>query len=143
VPADLPGHDGLGLQQRGGRPANAQIIGICGLPGASPARQHSRRNGYLRGPSLGVATLRDGPCLLAFRYRSVLPDHAGDSIRGVVAAAGGRLPGRDAERFGMRPAVMLSQDLAEAAGPVRHGTVADLAAGDRQLGDGHREAPGR
>jgi hypothetical protein len=67
----------------------------------------------------------------------VAPDHAGDNTCGVMQAAGGRLPGRDAERFRMGPAVMLSQDLAEAAGPVRHGAVADLAAGDRQLGDGH------
>jgi len=30
---------------------------------------------------------------------------------------------------------MLGQELAEAAGPVRHGAVADLATGDRQLGN--------
>jgi hypothetical protein len=30
------------------------------------------------------------------------------------------------------------QNLAEAAGPVRDGAVADLATGDRQLGHGHR-----
>ena len=47
---------------------------------------------------------------------------------------------RDAEHFGMRPAVVLGQDLTEAAGPVRHRAVADLATGDRQLGNGHREA---
>jgi hypothetical protein len=50
---------------------------------------------------------------------------------------------RDAEHFGMGPAVVLGQDLTEAAGPVRHGAVADLATGDRQLGNGHREAAGR
>jgi hypothetical protein len=54
-----------------------------------------------------------------------------------------RLPGRDAERFGMGPAVVPGQDLAEAAGPVRDGAVTDLATGDRQLGNGHREAAGR
>ena len=43
----------------------------------------------------------------------------------------------------MGPAVVLGQDLTEAAGPVRHGAVADLATGDRQLGDGHGEAAGR
>ena len=43
----------------------------------------------------------------------------------------------------MRPAVMLGQDLSEVAGPVGDGAVADLAAGDRQLGNGHREAAGR
>jgi len=42
----------------------------------------------------------------------------------------------------MGPAVMLSQDLTDVAGPVGEGAVADLAAGDRQLGNGHREAAG-
>ena len=42
----------------------------------------------------------------------------------------------------MGPAVMLGQDIADVAGPVSEGTVADLAAGDRQMGDGHREATG-
>jgi hypothetical protein len=48
--------------------------------------------------------------------------------------------GRDAERFGMGLPVVFGQDLAEAAGPVRHGAVADLATGDRQVGNGHRKA---
>jgi hypothetical protein len=43
----------------------------------------------------------------------------------------------------MGTAVMLGRDLTEAAGPVRHGALADLATGDRQLGNGHREAAGR
>ena len=43
----------------------------------------------------------------------------------------------------MGPAVVVGQDLTEAAGPVRNGAVANLAAGDRQLGDGHRETAGR
>ena len=42
----------------------------------------------------------------------------------------------------MGPAVVLGQDLAEAAGPVGHGALADLATGDRQLGNGDREAVG-
>ena len=54
-----------------------------------------------------------------------------------------RLLGCGVERFGMSPAVVLGQDLGEVAGPVRDGAVADLAAGDRKLGDGHREAAGR
>jgi len=37
--------------------------------------------------------------------------------------------------FGMGPAVVLGQDLTEAAGPVRYGAVADLATGDWQLGN--------
>jgi hypothetical protein len=54
-----------------------------------------------------------------------------------------RLPGCDLERFGMGPAVMLGQDLSEVAGPVGDGAMADLAARDRQLRNGHREAAGR
>ena len=38
--------------------------------------------------------------------------------------------GRGAERFRMGSTVVLGQDLAEVARPVRHGAVADLAAGD-------------
>jgi hypothetical protein len=53
-----------------------------------------------------------------------------------------RLLGRYAERFGMGPAVVLGQGLTEAARPVRHGALADLATGDRQLANGHREAAG-
>ena len=47
-----------------------------------------------------------------------------------------------AERFGMGPAVMLGQRFAESAGPVGHGALADLAAGDRKLSDGDRETAG-
>jgi hypothetical protein len=67
---------------------------------------------------------------------------AGDGTCGVMRQRAGLL-GRDAKRFGMGPAVVLGQDLAEAAGPVRDGAAADLATGDRQLGNGHREAAGR
>src|SRR5260370_38680618 len=48
--------------------------------------------------------------------------------------------GRSGRRLG--PAVVPGQDLAEVPGPVRDGAVADLAARDRKLGDGHGEAPG-
>jgi len=37
----------------------------------------------------------------------------------------------------MGPAVVLGQDLTEAAGPVGHGAPADLATSDRQPGNGH------
>ena len=43
----------------------------------------------------------------------------------------------------MGPAVVLGQGLTEAAGPMRNGALADLATGDRELGDGHGEAAGR
>ena len=59
-----------------------------------------------------------------------------------LARLRGRLPGRQAECFGMDPAVVLSQDLAEAAGPARDGAAADLAARNRKMGNGHREAAG-
>lgn len=49
----------------------------------------------------------------------------------------------DSSTRGMGPAVVVGQDLTEAAGPVRNGAVANLAAGDRQLGDGHRKTAGR
>ena len=63
---------------------------------------------------------------------------------GLSSAEGlrGRLPGTEAERFGMGPAVVPGQDLAEIPGPVGDGAVADLAARDRKMGDGHGEAPG-
>jgi hypothetical protein len=54
-----------------------------------------------------------------------------------------RLPGCGVKRFGMGPAVVLGQDLGEGARPVGDGAVADLAAGDRKLGNGHGEAAGR
>ncbi len=52
------------------------------------------------------------------------------------------LPGEDAERPGMGPAVVLSQDLAEAAGTVGDGAVADLAACNRKVRNGDGEAAG-
>jgi len=54
-----------------------------------------------------------------------------------------RLPGCEVECFRMGPAVVLGQYLREVAGPVRDGSVTDLAAGDRKLGNGHGEAAGR
>jgi hypothetical protein len=55
----------------------------------------------------------------------------------------GRLPGCDLERLTMGPAVMPGQDLSEGTGPVRDGAVADLAAGDREMGNGHRGSDGK
>jgi hypothetical protein len=73
-------------------------------------------------------------------HKVIRDSFAGDGIRRALRAARGGLPGRDAERLGMGPAVVLSKDLTEPARPVRHGAPANLAAGDRQLGDGHGEA---
>jgi hypothetical protein len=94
-------------------------------------------------PLRWVATLRDrwtlppGLCEASRgnrRRRRYLRGNAG-SLR--------RLLGRYAERFGMGPPVVLGQDLTQAARPVRDGAVTDLATGDRQLGNDHREAAGR
>src|SRR5215467_7781179 len=49
------------------------------------------------------------------------------------------LLGGDAESFGMGPAVVLGQHPADVAWLVGDGAVAELAAGNRQLGDSHRE----
>jgi hypothetical protein len=54
----------------------------------------------------------------------------------------GRLPGREAGRLGMGPAGVPGHDLAEVAGPAGDGAVADLAARDRKMGNGHGEAAG-
>jgi hypothetical protein len=72
------------------------------------------------------------------------PEWAGPwrHLRTALRVSAVRLPGTEAERFGMSPAVVPGQDLAEATGPARDGAVADLAARDRELGDGHREAAG-
>jgi hypothetical protein len=60
---------------------------------------------------------------------------------GTGAVLGGlrALLGGEAARFGMCPPVVLGQRLAESAGPVGHCPLADLAAGDRELGNGDRE----
>jgi hypothetical protein len=57
----------------------------------------------------------------------------GDGMGG--DAVGRALLVGEAERFGMVPAVVLIQRLAEGAGPVGHGTLTDFAAGDRKLGN--------
>ena len=45
-------------------------------------------------------------------------------------------------RFGIGPAVVPGQDLADLPGPVRDGAVADLAARDRKMRNDHSEAAG-
>ncbi len=62
-------------------------------------------------------------------------------VRGVMRQPA-EVTGKGAERFGTGPAVVPGQDLTETAGPVRDRAVADLAASDRQLGNGQREAAG-
>ncbi len=93
-----------------------------------------------------MATLRDhwrSPAGLARGSVVPGPTDAADGTCGGVRGLRDQLPGIEAERFGMGLAVVLGQDLTEAARPVRDGAVADLAAGDRKTGDSHREAAGR
>ena len=59
-----------------------------------------------------------------------------------VAAALAPLPGEEAKRLGMGPAVVLGQDLGEAAGPVGDGAMADLAAREGKTSNGDGEAAG-
>jgi hypothetical protein len=61
---------------------------------------------------------------------------------GTVQISAARLRGQEAECFGVRTAVVLGQDLAGLAGLVRNSAVADLAAHDWKLRDGHRETAG-
>ena len=53
-----------------------------------------------------------------------------------------RLAGRQAERFGVGPAVVLGEHFADGAWPVCDGAVANLAARDWKTGNGHREPAG-
>jgi hypothetical protein len=62
----------------------------------------------------------------------------GDGTGGVLGRLRTLLGGK-AERFGMGPPAVLGQRLAEGPGPVGHCPLADLAAGDRKLGDGDRK----
>lgn len=52
------------------------------------------------------------------------------------------LPGWEAERFGMHPAVVLGQYLTGLAGPVGDGAAADAAACDRKMRNSNREVAG-
>jgi hypothetical protein len=108
-----------------------RIFPLRYCPGWLPSQLiDAYRRFYVRTPLTRVATLRDRWCSPA-RLAQGRPGaiDADDGTRGVMRAACGGLLGRDAERFGMGPAVVLGQDLTEAAGPVRHGAVADLATG--------------
>jgi hypothetical protein len=78
----------------------------------------------------------------ALRQGRLGPADARGDICGEVRGLGDRLPGREAERFGVGPAVVLGQDVAEVSRPVRHGAVAGLAARHRKVGNGHGEAAG-
>ncbi len=114
----------------------------CCTERCSPGGQtRAERRLGVRGPHQGSATLRDRWLSPAQPRGKVVPGptDVGESTCGVVRGLRDRLPGSEAERFGMGPAVVPGQDLTEVAGAVRDGAVADLAAGDRKMGNGHRE----
>jgi hypothetical protein len=95
------------------------------------------RRHHDRPRSVTAGVFRSSPAASSSRVGGLVVASA-DSAEGLR----GRLPGTEAGRFGMGPAVVPGQDLAEVAGLVGDGAAADLAAGDRKMGDGHREAAG-
>jgi hypothetical protein len=111
--------------------------------GADERLQGGQLGGSIRVPHEGWPHSVTAGALPPGSRNVVRPIDAGDGTRGQCGQPREGLPGRDAERSGMGPAVVLGQDLIEAAGPVRHGALADPATGDRRLGDGHGEAAGR
>ena len=123
------------------------------------ARNHLPRLGRMKQPCEGTRLLarawasfagEQGQLQASGALEPGLTDSHGVRVRPAMTVAPaaasevacGRLPGREAERLGMGPAVVLGQDLAEVPGPVGDGAVADLAARDRKMGNGHREAAG-
>ena len=102
-------------------------------PGPRPGRQHSADAAP---GSIAVCRKTCSGCTHGW---DVWTSAAAPQLGGVFD----RLPGCGIKRSGMGPAVVLGQDLGDGAGLVGDGAVADLAAGDRQLGNGHGEAAGR
>jgi hypothetical protein len=105
------------------------------IPAIAPFGFYQAHNRALRGVRTGFTEGGRTPCPRA------LPLQATAGGDGTAGWRGGlrTLLGGKAERFEMGPAVVLGQRLAERAGPVGHRAPADLAAGDRQPGDGDRE----
>ena len=76
--------------------------------------------------------------------RSAYAAHCGQRkaigrIRIFPALERSRAPVGRGQRFRVHPAVMVGQDGARLTRPVGQGASADLAAGDRKMGHGHRE----
>jgi hypothetical protein len=69
-------------------------------------------------------------------------DPGSGEVAGFTAGPRDRLQRGEAQRFGMGPAIVLGQDLAEGAWPVGDGAVADLAPSDRKTAHRDREAAG-
>lgn len=107
------------------KPAPSRLsAGIC----AHPYRRAPRSDpADSLQPSPLAGPVRAEPAGLALRRRWAMPK-------------GWRLPGREAERFGMGPAIVLGQGVAGLPRPVSDGAVADLAACNRKMRHGYREA---
>lgn len=90
-------------------------------------------------PSTGSGDARTTPNLNTGRGAVSTARHADEQV---VLGVRDRLPGRDAKRFGMCPAVVFGQDLTEVARAVGNGLTADLAARHRKVGYGHWETAG-
>ena len=142
-PASKPHEDQIEQTQRHGRSLcptatpylSRQVTAIGRL--LAPHRFYVRALTIDRPRSVTAGVLRPGSAASSSwvgRPVAAAADSAG-SLRG-------RLPGREAGRLGMGPAVVPGQDPAEVAGPAGHRAVADLAARDRKMGNGHGEAAG-
>jgi hypothetical protein len=96
-------------------------------------------------PNSGSPAARRRPRTVTkpLRLSPSVPVHAPHTAAAWHAAGlGGWLTRGDGEHFWVGPAIVLGQDLAESAGRVGDGPVADLAARDRQKGNRHGEAAG-
>ena len=118
-----------------GSVAHANPPRVCGLHPREPGgTQAGRRSSLSRPKKQRRRQTRPSACAAPRR---------GPTPAAVRAGRRGWLSGCEVKRFGMGPAVVLGQDLTEVARTVGDGTVADLAAGNRKLGNGHRETAGR
>ena len=132
-PAGLPGHTAAG---RRANVAAATAAGDrSGRPGPPAAGRGPARPVVLRQVWAYPARGDD-------RHRGPARRRRPDTLSRCARGAARRLERGEAERLGMGPAVVLGQNLADLAWLVGDGAIADLAAGDRQMGDGHREAGG-
>ncbi len=119
------------------RIANSEPSRRAPLPSCGAARR-------LRARARTIARSRSIATDVIWAAHAERPPSAGKVLCGVGGWCGlwDWLPGREAERFGVGPAVVLSEHLAGVAWPVRNGAAADLTGRDRKTGNGHRETAG-
>ena len=141
-----PGQPGEPGDQRSGPPDQRRARlrgshrGVLAAARRSPryAPSPSLATTFGRAPRSAVLRAGDHQGAATLRHRWRLQPGAWQGVSGpatrrqwYVRRLRDRLPGCDAEYFGMSPAIVLRQDLTEVARPVRDGAAADLAAGDR------------